>query len=175
MTIAELKDRVLAKTGYDLFQGGDVEAAVPTCLFRFARMTAMSPIMWKRELLKKDFSATIASGTSDLSASLTAAEPLLIEFISSAFVTDSNGNMLQYLPDRFQLKLKRPAMFIYFTVDKSTLRTRNTDGSLTSLSTTVTIVGAFAPTLANVPAQLEDDFVDVVVAYLQESVAKGAS
>jgi hypothetical protein len=170
MLIAELRDRVLSKLGENgPIYGGDIEMAAENALHRFATNVAYSPRRWMRELLRKDFSVTITSGTGDLTASLTASEPLMIDrsWADNFFIT-SGTTPLQPLPDRTQLSFTRSTMFIYYTIDGNTIRTRNTDGSLSSLSTTLTITGNYVPTLANVPDQLTDDFVDVVVAYLLE-------
>ena len=169
MDILELRDRVLSKLGEDAVTGGDIEGVVPNALRRFATNVAYNPKTWIRELLRKDFQITVTAGLGDLTTPLTANEPLIIDrtWASNLFVT--NGTIpMQPLPDRTQLNLERPKFFVYYTVDGNLLRTRNLDGSLTSLSTTVTITGNFVPLLANIPNQLTDDFVDVVVGYFLE-------
>lgn len=168
MTALELIDQVLSKLGEAQIAGPEIEGVLPQALRALARQVAYSP---NRELLRKDFSVSVASGTGDLTTALTASEPLLLECIDHAAIYGtSDTTPWQYLPDRVQLGLKRPSMFVYFTVDKSTLRTRNTDGSLTSLTTTATVTSNYVPSLANVPSSIEDDLVDVVIRILAPTV-----
>lgn len=164
MNIATLKDRVLTKLGETDLSGFDIEAAAPSCLTKLAESVARSP---DRQLLVKDFEVTVTSGIGDLTDALTAAEPLLISEIPSGNLYVTSGTTpLQFLPDRTQLGLTRPKMVGYYSIDNNNLRTRNTDGSLTSLNTTVTITGSYVPTLASVPDQLSDELVALVVEYL---------
>lgn len=167
MTTLELVDQVLSRVGepnkYNL-AGPEIEGIVPVALAKFGDTVAADPMI--RELLKKDFSVTVTSGTGSLVAAFTATEPLLIECLPWSQVYGSGAQPLQWLPDRVQLGLDRPRMFAYYTVDKSTLRTRNTDGLLTSMSDTLTISGNYTPLITNVPPVLEDMFVDTVIGLL---------
>lgn len=86
---------------------------------------------------------------------------------------------MQRLPDRAQLSLSRPlGFYIYWINDDGTLRTRNTDGSLTSLSTTVTCTANFIPIITSIAGQeLETIFLDVLERGLKSraSVAQEAA
>jgi hypothetical protein len=172
MTTFELIDRVLSKLGEPSpVAGPEIEGILPIALRSFALMTAAGP---NRELLRKDFTVTITAGVGDLDASLTDAEPLLLEAIANAEIYSTGGTTpWQFLPDRTQLGLVRPALFIYYTVEKSNLRTRNTDSSLTSLSTTATVTASYVPTLTNVPSSIEDLLVDVVIRTLLPGTVNG--
>lgn len=148
----------------------DVEPLIPDALKKFAQIVGKDPDT--RQLLRKDFSVAVVSGVGSLTASLTAAEPLLTEFLPSAHVVTANGVQLHYLPDRTQLNLARPTMLGYYINDESVLRTRNTpDGSLTSLNTTLTITGQCVLTIGDVPSQLEELYVDVLEGMVKERMA----
>ena len=172
MTVLELIDRVLSRLGEpNIIFGPEIEAALPTCLNRFGDL--VSKTVWQRNLLEKDFTVTVASGVGDMTTALTASEPLIIEGMpnNEVFLT---GVLIpaQYLPELPQLKLDRPKLVAYYTVHGSSLFIRNTDGSLTSYTGTVTIHGSYIPAIASVPDQLKDMFVDVVVDYLQPQPAQ---
>lgn len=168
----------LNEQGVEVILPPDVERLIPDALRRFALLVNSSAEM--SPLLRKDFSIVVASGVGSLTASLTAAEPLLAECLPNAhLVASTNTTPMQYLPDRFQLSLSRPlGFFIYFCNDQGTLRTRNTDGSLTSLNTTVTATAQYIPTIGNVPTQLEDLFIttlaDMIKTAIQETGAEVA-
>lgn len=157
-------DRVLSRlneTGGPVILPADVLPLIPDSLKKFAQLVASMPE--SRQLLRKDFSVTITSGTGSLAASLAATEPLLAEFLPSAYVVTATGVQLHYLPDRMQLTFARPTQIGYFTNDEGTIRTRNvSDGSLTSLSTILTITAQFVPTVGDVPSQLEDLYLDTL-------------
>lgn len=166
MTTLELIDRVLNKLGEPSnVAGPEIEAIIPSALSQFASQVANDSRPHMRELLRKDFSVTVTSGIGDLSTHLAASEPLIIENVPSAYLLVSSGlTPMQSLPDRVQLGLTRTTAVIWYTIDGSTLRTRNTDGSLTTLTTTVTLTGNYVPTIAHLPDQLTDEFVDAVCA-----------
>lgn len=170
MTTFELIDRVLSKLGEPSpIAGPEIEGILPLALRAFAVMIAAGP---NRELLRKDFSVTITAGVGDLTASLDAAEPLLLEAMQSAEIYSTGGTTpWQFLPDRAQLGLSRPNMFVYYTVEKTNLRTRNTDSSLTSLATTATVTASYVPALSSVPSSIEDILVDVVIRVLMPAPA----
>ena len=166
MLTAVLFDRVLGKLEGKI-AGPEIEQVLPTALSMLAERVAKSTEPSYSQLLKKDFAVTVTNGTGSLTTPLTASEPLLVEYLPQAIAVTSSGVRLHYLPDRTQLELDRPRLFIWYTVDNSTLRTKNTDGSLTSLSTTVTITANYVPTLASVPDNLSDDLVEIVIGLLQ--------
>ena len=152
---------------------GDILPLIDDALTKFAKVVAEDAE--QAPLLRKDYSITVTSGTGDLTASFTAAEPLLVDYLPGAYLVTSGGVQLQYLPDRTQLGLSRPSLVPYWINDKGTMRTRNTDGSLTSLSTTITLTGQFAPTITDVPFQLEDLFLDVLAEMVKARTAGAAN
>lgn len=142
----------------------DIAVAIPTALNRFGEKIAADLRPDIRNLLRKDFAVTITNGTGSLAAALTAAEPLIINEIMAGNAYVTNGTQpCQWLVDRAQLGLTRPPFFIYYCIDNSSVRTLNTDRSLTSLNTTLTITSNYTPSLTSVPFQLEDNFIDLVV------------
>jgi hypothetical protein len=166
MLTAVLFDRVLVKLEGKI-AGPEIEQVLPTALSLLANKVAKSNEPSYSQLLKKDFTVTVTSGTGSLTTPLTASEPILVEYLPQAIAVTANGVKLHYLPDRTQLELERPRLLMWYTVDNSTLRTKNTDGSLLSLSTTVTITANYTPTIANVPDLLSDDLVEIVIGLLQ--------
>ncbi len=161
MTALDLIDIVLSKIGETTIAGPEIEGILPLALSKLSVRVADSS---DRPLLRKDFAITVTAGVADLTTHLTATEPLLMECINHAEIYSSGGTTpWQFLPDRVQLGLTRPQMFIYFAIDKSDLRTRNTDGSLTSLGVSATITASYVPLLASVPVLLEDELVNLVI------------
>ncbi len=170
MNILSLIDQVLGRTGEGV-AGPEIEVFLPTALGRFGESVANDPRPNVRELLRKEFTIPVVSGVGDLSTALTDAEPLLASALPAANLYITAGTQpMQYLPDRVQLGLGRSNIFIYYAIEGNSLLTRNTDGSLTSLNTTITATASYVPSLANVPAQLEDEFVDLVVRAFQPAV-----
>jgi hypothetical protein len=165
MNTAVLIDRVLVRMEGKI-AGPEVEQILPTALTMLAKQVAESKEPSVCQLLKKDFTVTVTGGTGSLTTPLTASEPILLEYLPQALAFTSNGLQLHYLPDRVQLNLERSNLFIWYTVDNSTLRTKNTDGNLSTLATTVTITANYVPLIASVSDLLSDDLVDIVVALL---------
>lgn len=155
----------LNEMGVEVILPPDIVPLISTALERFALMIAGTK---DAQLLRKDFSVVVTGGTGDLATPLAASEPLLQECIGGAYVVTSGGTQLHYLPDRTQLALNRPTMIPYWINDKGTMRTRNTDGSLTSLSTTLTITGQFKPIISSIPTQIEEKFIDVLAGVIKE-------
>lgn len=155
-----------------LIDSADAQALIPDALKRFAEIVAQNSEL--APLLRKDFSVAVSSGTGSLTAALTDTEPLLAKYLPMAYVVTSSGVQLHYLPDRTQLGLTRSNILPYFTNDEGTIRTRNTDGSLTSLSTTLTVTGQYSPTIGDVPTQIEEMFIDVLAGMIQARGQKAA-
>lgn len=155
----------LNEMGVQVVMPPDVVPLIDTALERFALMIAGTK---DAQLLRKDFSVAVASGVGDLSVALAASEPLLQECVGGAFVVSTAGVQFHYLPDRTQLNLMRPAIVPYWINDKGTLRTRNTDGSLTSLTTTLTVTGQFKPIISSIPTQIQEKFIDVLAGTIRE-------
>lgn len=152
----------------------DVQTLIGDALKKLALTVAAHPD--NRQLLRRDYSITITSGTGSLATALATTEPPLIEALPSAHLLITSGtNPMQYLPDRAQLSLTRPlGFFIYWTNDESTIRTRNTDGSLSSLSTTITATCNYIPLISSVPTQLEDQFVALLAGEIKSRTPQSA-
>lgn len=122
--------------------------------------------MVKQKLIK-DFTVTASAGTASLTTPLTASEPMILESLKSATMTHSTSDYpFQHLFDRQSLVLDRPSFgLIYDWVNGNTLRTRDTDGSLTALSGTVTISANYVPILTTVSGDqtLEEMLVEELV------------
>lgn len=157
----------LNELGVEVILPPDIVPLISTALERFALVIAGSK---DAQLLRKDFTVAITSGTGDLATPLAASEPLLQECIGGAYVVSTAGVQFHYLPDRTQLSLSRPTMIPYWTNDRGTMRTRNTDGSLTSLSTTLTVTGQYKPIISSIPTQAEERFIDVLAQVIKERV-----
>ena len=125
-------------------------------------MNSDDPVL--RQKLIKDFSVTATSGTAPLTTPLTASEPMIWEGLSkSTMMHSSSVYPFQHLPDRTSLIIDRPRFgLIYDWVDGSTLRTKDTSGSLTGLTGTVTISGSYIPVITTVSgnADLEEMLVE---------------
>ena len=165
MTNQQAIDRVMSRLAErddtkDRVFPADLLPLIDDALTRFATVVAQDEE--KSQLLRKDYTIAVASGTGDLTASFTAAEPFMADFADGAYLVTTGGVQLHYLTDRTQLNLARPSMIPYWTIDKSSLRTRNTDGSLSSLTTTVTATGQYIPLITSVPVQLEDTLIDIL-------------
>ncbi len=148
-----------------VIEPADAQALIPDALKRFAELVAQNAEL--APLLRKDFSVSVSSGMGSLTTALTDSEPLLARFLPMAYVVTSAGVQLHYLPDRTQLGLERPRMIPYYTNDAGTIRTRNTDGSLTSMNESLTVTGQYSPTIGDVPTQIEEMFIDVLAGMIQ--------
>lgn len=176
LTVLTAVNRAIERLGEGntpVIEPADAQALIPDALKRLAGLVGQNAEL--APLLRKDFSVTVTSGTGSLTTALTAAEPLLAKFLPMAYVVTSTGVQLHYLPDRTQLGLGRPMMIPYYTNDEGTIRTRNTDGSLTSLSTTLTITAQYSPTIGDVPTQIEEMFIDVLAGMIQARTQEAAA
>lgn len=165
LTVNTAINRVLARFAEGetpLAYPADLEGLIPKVLERTAEMVAVHPNPNVRQLLRKDFSISIASGVGSLASAFADAEPPLLSALPLAYMVTTAGDLMHNLPDRVQLGLTRPVgFFIYWTNDNSTLRTRNKDGSLTSLTTTVTGTTQYVPAITSVNGkELEEIFLD---------------
>lgn len=163
-----LIDRVLAKMEGKI-AGPEVEQILPTALSLLGKRTAESKQSSIPQLLKKEFTVTVAAGVGSVTTALTADEPLLPEYLPQALAYTSDGVLLHFLPDRVQLGLERSKLVMWYTVDSSTFRTKDRSGSENSLNTTVTITANFTPLIGSVPDLLSDSLVDIVVTLLSDA------
>lgn len=125
-----------------------------------------------RELLRKDFSVSVASGTVSLTTPLTAAEPLLEEFARGWIVTSVSdltlGRAMAYsfCVDKASFQQDKPKGIGYFLADGSSLYVMTTQGVRTPTATYV-IHGSYVPIITNLPVSLEDDALNVGVELLR--------
>jgi|SRR5882724_3345916 len=140
------------------------DALAPQAMAVLARRVAADKDM--ADLLRKDFSLTVASGTASLTTPLTASEPLMIQFLQFAKITSADSNQpWQYLHDFTLLSLSRPTFgLIFFTVEGSSLQCTDTTGATGSLSTTATANSSFIPLVATISGigDLEEQSVQIL-------------
>lgn len=113
-----------------------------------------------RQLLRKDVDVTITAGVGDLTAAKSDTEPIKAEELYCAEIYIAGvTRRCQYAPDKSALEWDRPAGFPFFTVSGNELLVRYNNAYPT---TTATIRGTVIRTLANIPVQLQDNFVAIV-------------
>lgn len=122
---------------------------IPTVLEAFAREIALNPA--KRDLLRKDFSNTIANGIANLTANI-AAGLLLEHFLTWEITLDDDPDFPPFhmIAEPSQLRFRRPGehMFITAVAKGSTLYTRDTEGARDADLGDITIRGSFLPVIA---------------------------
>jgi hypothetical protein len=112
-----------------------------------------------RNLLRKDFTATLASGTADLSTLLTGTQPVLLDAMRFADIRHADSTLkVQMLADRGSLAQEKPAAFLFGAVEGSTLYIPDADDG--SLSITANYVER---SVANLKLQLEPMLIDELV------------
>lgn len=143
-----------------------IPSVLQTLANRVADKTIDRPAI--RELLRKDFSLSVASGTVALTTPLTAAEPLLLEFARGWIVTCATDTTLSramaysYVADKASFQHDKPLGIGIFTVDGTNLLVMTTTGVRTTTATYV-LHGNYVPTLALLPGSLDDDALNVGV------------
>lgn len=141
-----------------------IQGLIPTAMELWARMAMDDPK--KYDLLNKDFTASLSSGTLDLTPYIngTSGKISLKDLRSSTIYTTINSvrTPFSWVSSQAQLNFARypndfPAVFL----EGNTLRTRNTDGSQTSLgSASISFTVVNLPSSAtDIPTNLVGDFV----------------
>lgn len=125
------------------------DALAPQAMAALARRVAADKDM--ADLLGKDFSLTVASGTAALTTFLTASEPLMLQFLQFAKITSADSNQpWQYLYDFTLLSLSRPTFgLIFYTIEGSSLQCTDTTGATGSLTTSATANASYIPLVAS--------------------------
>ncbi len=139
-----------------------ITALIPTALRRFREKVEKNPS--DRALLMKSISITFSSGTFDLTNYVngTTNQIDLREIRNTTLYSGSPKKPLTWLGSKAQLNNARQldADAVAVFLDGYTLRTRNTDGLLTSFASAVTFeIVDFPSTIPNIPPQLEEYFV----------------
>ena len=148
-------------------------ALVPTALELWTR--AIMSDREKRDFLRSTFTPALTSGVLDLTTYVdgTAAAISLQELRNSTIYTTISGvrTPMTWVSSQAQLNNPRftnsaPAVYL----EGTTLRTRNTDGSLTSLGSAALsfTVTSYPTNFTNVPTRLEGDF----IAFLADVVTR---
>lgn len=176
LTVLTAISRVLSRLndqGVQVILPPDLQPLILDALEKTAEAVAGNSNPNTRQLLRKDFTITITSGVGSLATAFADAEPPLLSALPSAYMVTSGGAIMQNLPDRQQLSLTRPqGFYIYWTNDNATIRTRNTDNSLTSLSTTVTGTVNYVPAITSINGkELETIFLDQLELMVKERFA----
>lgn len=179
LTVLTAIDRIMSRLNEGptpLVYPADIQPLITDALERTAEIVADSDNPDTRQLLRKDFTITVTAGTGSFAAAFADTEPPLRKSLPSAYMVTTGGDVMQNLPDRVQLGLARPLNFyIYWINDNGTLRTRNKDGSLTSLTTTVTGTVNYVPIITSIDGQeLETIFLDVLEKAVRDRVGEQA-
>lgn len=142
---------------------GRIVAHIPRALLDFSEAIAASS---DRELLRKDYSISLVSGTASLTATLAASEPPLVSrWVGWVLYCSDSTYPYQPLPDRPRLLMSDPVGLGYMTLDGTTLRTKSAAaGSLTALTETATLRANYLVSLANISYQKEQAFIAVLAA-----------
>lgn len=124
--------------------------------FDTAKLLPEDPV---RQILEEETTVTLTAGIGDLST--VEAANFLAETIDRGKIFHPDSEYpLQPLEDELQLTFPWPNAFIYFCVSGNKIKTRNTDGSRTSLTGDLTVTAIKIPTLDDLDEQLETDFLD---------------
>lgn len=150
----------------------NIISLVPDALRRLAfKFALMPPGELRRNLLETETTITLTAGVGDLTT-LEAANYLPESIDLGNIRHPSNTLPLQNVEDDVALTFPFPRFMIYFTIGGNKIRTRNTDGSLTTLTGDVTVSLIQIPTLAALKSQLETDFLDELEAVALPVVTK---
>lgn len=125
---------------------------------QLAREIASSDKPFQRQILRKEFTASLADGVADLSSLTTDDEPILLEKLSvSEVYAEDFTQPLQSLASRSLLSLDRPAVFGYYTLSGDSLYTANVEDG------TLTFTAAFVPSFDSITKrELEADYIRIL-------------
>jgi hypothetical protein len=135
-------------------------AMVPDALKRLTKAFAQFPESdARRQLFEAETTVALTAGVGDLAA-LEAAN-YLPDTIDPGNISHASSSWpLQPLADESQLNFPWPRFYIYYCIAGNQIKTRNTDGSLTSLSGTLGVVAMKIPTISELKEQLWAEFLD---------------
>jgi hypothetical protein len=145
-----------------------IVARIPDALQMLAEATQASPVREVRELLRKEFTATVVTDEepfahADVDTLLAGDDFLLLSSLKAADIFEdgaaSPAHPLQYVPDRSSLALDRSPIFQYFTVEGTTIYLKGVVNNLT-------FKAGFVPTVASVPRQLEAQLVSLLASLM---------
>jgi hypothetical protein len=146
-----------------------IAVSIAPALKSYMRSVAEGDDEGKWALIQRDFTISLTDGAGSLSAAYVAS-PTLIASDGEywAVLVDGEAGYSSWLPDRQSISLGRIKFTSYFCVDGDTLRTRDRNGSLTGFTgVNATVSGPAILSLANLPSQLQDEFVAAVVAFVE--------
>lgn len=174
MTEQEAYVRVLEKLHLTNSQldAGIVAAQFTDARQAFSEEIAASRDPVKRQILRSTFTVTVTSGTGDLTTALTDAEPLLSDFANGweVYNTGDTPYPYQFIADKPAFLLDQPAGDLgWFTVSKKALLVIDSLGARDA-SASFTVTGNVTCTLANVPVQYGDEFVNILAAMVSNGL-----
>ncbi len=143
-----------------------IESWIPDALRRLGDSIADDYMNADRSLLTKTFPVTITSGVGPLDPAVNVRTIPRWGVITVATGTTDTTFPLQYLPHLQDLDLPRSLEFEYYTIHGGTalasIFIRKGDGTATSIAT-VSLRCGYYPTITQVPDQLTDNLVDLLV------------
>jgi hypothetical protein len=168
--IEQVRSRVAPGVDETLLQEYDfiIAQSLPNALRTAASKVAESSDESVRTQLQKEFTVTLTAGKGSLASSLSAAEPMLVKFPFIRVEHSTLSYPLQPVPSLFRLQIE-PANpdFGSYTVQSNQIHTKNTTGSLTSLTGNLSVTSQYIPTLALLPNTLLPILVEEVVLALK--------
>ena len=123
------------------------------------KMAVMRPDLFQQETTV----VTLMAGVASL-------QPLedngfLTETIDKGQIFHANSVYpLQPLEDEAQLQFPWPNAVIYYCLSQNSIKTRNTDGSLTSLTGPLRMTATKVPSISQIDAPIQSDFIDIMEA-----------
>ena len=168
--IEQVRSRVSPSTPEELLQKFDfaIEQAVPSALKEVAIKVAKSKDDFVKTQLQKDFALALTAGTTTVATMTSSAEPALLEFPFVSVRHSSISYPLQPVPSylRLQIEPTNPDLGFY-TLRAGTLYTKDTAGSLTGLTGTLTVTAQYVPLLSLLPPTLLPLLVEEIVLALK--------
>lgn len=144
----------------------EIGSLIPNALQELAEMIARDPE--RQGLLQQEYSVTLTNGIGNLTAATgarTAAADILWQSVSKGLVKDAYGGRLHYIGDRYAFEGPQLAGYNYYTLTDNGrihVRTGADPFFLGGVSDPLTVNANFIPTVATLPAQLENDAVQTL-------------
>lgn len=168
LTADQIRERVFYRLSTELSESSSkvyrdqIESWIPDGLRRLGDSVSRSPVMW--HLLSKVFTVTLTAGIGPLDIAILPETIPMWGSVQGAGETFS----LQWVASLQDLELPKSTIFQYYNINSAAsggggaIHVRKGDGTATNL-TSVTVRCGFYPTVAQVPDQLEDNFIDYMV------------